>query len=961
MIQSNPKQQTSYEKKLFWRKVRMYLAWALTFIACLIVSLFSFDRRYFEIINPQIRRAYIEIARLIPTLEANEESLVKTHELLVKSREEAKTMGITLSQDTIADTQFAQGMIEGSFAMNRITHLSVGHNGIVAVAMKDTGMIVAHPDESRIGKTLMVSPISNRDIVTTEGSALATSVVNYRGIPDLDLSSFADEATAQKADLRRMILFPSDGGKISLTSALKDMVFGSIVPYGPFYIVCGISIWEFLSYISRAVFISVIACVILWLFVHYISLTLERHELNGRDLLKQLASYGLVIVIVIFGVSWYIQLLNNITKDLNAMQSYADSGVDTLQFYQDIQKRVDSWFDKQYLTQCRIARDYVKTKGTENITRRDLADLSEMLVVQHIYIYDREGRVIVTNSPYDHLRLSDDPSDASHAFLPLLEGADHVVQPPMPDGISNVRRQFIGVSLRDEADMADGFVQISVDPTLRDYLTQPLGMNSVLTVMTVGLPTSAIALDKKDLTISATTGFGYIGESIENYGYNADKLKDTRSGFLQHGEKIYYAGFGESEAYYLIPVAERVHDTAAFLISLRIALVVLAGQALILLMALFHYQRDVVDAAPPEEAIAEKPTQNKALLSRLGVSVSDILNIVGVKEKKGFDKRWHVKNAKSGQTPAERVKAIAYKLLLVFCLLSLLPLAYRSLSNGNAMLSGLSYVLYGHWEKGVNIFAVTACLVLLFALYIFVSLTNRVLYNIARVSDLRTETICLLLRSSLKYVCVIAFIYYGLSQFGIPTQALLASAGIITLAVSMGAKDMVNDIIAGFFILVEGNFKVGDTITVGGWNGTVQEIGLRTTRINRGLDTKVFNNSSIRDIISSDPEVTHTTLKLPVGLSANLAELEGILKAELPEMLADVPGVISSPCYEGVDDITDGCMQLRISFDAQTGKHKAANRELNRRLKLMLERHGIEIPVNPVYVYQPEGTKRKTA
>ena len=208
-------------------------------------------------------------------------------------------------------------------------------------------------------------------------------------------------------------------------------------------------------------------------------------------------------------------------------------------------------------------------------------------------------------------------------------------------------------------------------------------------------------------------------------------------------------------------------------------------------------------------------------------------------------------------------------------MVNLLPVLYGSL-NGNTRLSGLSYVLSGNWEKGVNIFAVSSCLFLLFALYVFVSLANRVLYNIARVSDLRMETICLLLRSSLKYVSVIAFIYYGLSQFGIPTQALLASAGIITLAVSMGAKDMVNDIIAGFFILLEGNFKVGDFITVGSWSGIVQEIGLRTTRVNRFQETKILNNSSMRDIINSNEEAAHVTLELAVGLNANLEEIEEI-------------------------------------------------------------------------------------
>lgn len=958
MNQTQRKERTPYERKLFWRKVRMYLMWGLTFIVCLVVSMFSFHRSFFETIDPQIKSAYIQIAKLLPTLEESEMSLLETYKLLAQSREDAKNMDITLSSDTIANSRTADEIVEGSYALSRVTNMTVGHNGGVAVALKDTGEIVAHPSKSEIGKTLMVSRLSSRDLVPIEGGALATSVVNYKGIPGLNLDSFANEKDARNIKLRRLILFSGDSGKVRLTSALGTMFYGSIVPCGPYYIVCGIDIMEYLMYMSRAIFISVLACVILWLFVHYIALMLDRHEVNGKDLRKQLTAYSLVLTVAIFCISWYIQVLNSVTNDLNAMQSYADSGVTRLKNFQDIQRQVNSWFDEQYLTQCRIARDYVKSKGVENITRRDLANLSERLGVKHIYVYDPQGKVIVTNSPYDHLQLSDDPADPSHAFLPLLQGADHVVQQPMFDGLSGRRLQHIGVSLRNENDLADGFVQISVDPALRENLTQPLGVDSVLTDMTVGLPGYAIALDKKDLTISATTGFGYIGESIEDFGYNADKLTANRNGFLKHNGKTYYAGFGESEDYYLVPIAERASNTTAITISLRIALVVLAGLALVLLMALYRYQESVVDAAPPAEEAPEEPESTRQSLSQSAIRLSGISSIVRVQQKKGFEKRWQKHTAKFEQTPGSRVKTIAYRLLLVFCALSMLPVIYGTLSESTRF-NGLSYVLTGNWEKGPNIFAITSCLFLLFALFVFVSLTNRVLYNIARVSDLRMETICLLLRSSLKYVCVIAFIYYGLSQFGIPTQALLASAGIITLAVSMGAKDMVNDIIAGFFILVEGNFKVGDNITVGSWSGTVQEIGLRTTRITRGLDTKIFNNSSIKDIINSD-EVTRMTLKLPVGLNASLARLEEILKAELPDMLADVPGVISGPQYGGVNEIADGCMQLSISFEAVTGKHSAANRELNRRLKLMLERHGIEIPVNPVYVYQPNGAPHKT-
>ncbi len=943
MNQTNKKERTPYEQKLFWRKARMYAVWAVTFVACLVVSLSAFNKRFLEINDPQIKGAYVQIAKLLPTLETNEASLYGTYALLSQSREEAKKMDITLSADTLADRRTAQDILESNYVAERITRLAVGHDGLVSVVMKDTGKIVAHPNEGEIGKTLMVSPIIGGDIINAERRTLATSVVNYRGIPDLDLSRFASESEARNVKLRRLILFSGDGEKVELASVLSTMLFGSIVPYGNYYIVCGIDMWEYLLYMSRAVFISVVACAVLWLFVHYIALMLEKHEQNGKDLRRQFIAYSLVLTVGIFCMSWYVQVLNSVTNDLNAIQSYADSGVSTLKTLQDTQKRVNSWFDTQYLIQCRIARDYVKSKGKENITRKDLADLSGKLGVQYIYVYDRDGKVLVTNSPYDHFRLSDDPELPSNAFRPLLEGADHVIQQPMPHEVSGARCQLIGVSLRDADDLSDGFVQVSINPDLRDYLTQPLGLDSVLTDMVVGLPTAAFAVDKKEHTVSATTGFGYVGESMDDFGYSAEKLRANRNGFLSHGDKTYYAGFGEADDCYLVPIAERTTNTAAFMISVRIALVVLAGLALILVMALYHYQQSVVDAAPPREEAPEEPAQKLPTLSQSAMQLTGLSSIVRTRQKVGFEKRWHMNTAKAEQTPGERVKAIAYKMLLVFCVLNLLPLLYGSLSS-NTRLSGLSYVLYGNWEKGVNIFAVSSCLFLLFVLYVFVSLASRVLYNIAKVADMRMETICLLLRSSLKYVSVIVFIYYGLSQFGIPTQALLASAGIITLAVSMGAKDMVNDIIAGFFILLEGNFKVGDFITVGSWSGVVQEIGLRTTRVNRFQDTKILNNSSVKDIINSNEEAAHVTLELPVGPGASQDDIEKILKMELPELAIDVPGVVSVPVYEIMDRTADGGMLLVFSFDVKNSKQLFANRDMNNRLKQLFERYGIAVP-----------------
>ena len=296
----------------------------------------------------------------------------------------------------------------------------------------------------------------------------------------------------------------------------------------------------------------------------------------------------------------------------------------------------------------------------------------------------------------------------------------------------------------------------------------------------------------------------------------------------------------------------------------------------------------------------------------------------------------------------------------MFCLFILLPTLYVSLDrNGSVMdLGNLAYVISGNWQKGFNIFALTACVFLLCAMYVSVVLLNRILYLIARVSDMRVETVCLLLKNAMKYICVVIFVYYGLAQFGVDTRTLLASAGILSLMISFGAKDLVSDIIAGFFTLLEGSYKVGDFITVGSWSGTVTEIGLRTTKVNAFAETKIFNNSSLRDIVNSDGKVARMVLDAPVSYDADLAEIEAILAEELPKMTDKIPGLLKPVQYEGVDSLGDSAVNLRIVIFVQAGVRYPALRALNREVKLMFDRRGIEIPFNQIVVHQAQETGR---
>jgi small conductance mechanosensitive channel len=163
---------------------------------------------------------------------------------------------------------------------------------------------------------------------------------------------------------------------------------------------------------------------------------------------------------------------------------------------------------------------------------------------------------------------------------------------------------------------------------------------------------------------------------------------------------------------------------------------------------------------------------------------------------------------------------------------------------------------------------------------------------------------------------------------------------------------MVSDILAGFFIIFESTYKVGDFISVGSWSGIVTEIGLRTTKVKKGTDIKIFNNSSMRDIINCE-DVVRIPLKMPISYDADIPEIEEILNRELPLITAEqIPGLVKPPKYEGVSSFEDSSVMIQIGMYVDRSSRMPATRALNREIKIIFDREGIEIPFNQLVIHE---------
>ena len=214
-----------------------------------------------------------------------------------------------------------------------------------------------------------------------------------------------------------------------------------------------------------------------------------------------------------------------------------------------------------------------------------------------------------------------------------------------------------------------------------------------------------------------------------------------------------------------------------------------------------------------------------------------------------------------------------------------------------------------------------------------------------------------LLQSAVSYFAALIGIFWGLSILGVGVSTIFASVGVLALVIGFGAESLVADVVTGVFLVFENQFNVGDIIEVGGFRGTVEQIGIRTTYIrDAGDNIKIINNSDLRNILNRSAAQSWAKTDVAVSYNEDLERVEKVLAELLPKIRAKYPEVFpNDPVYSGVQELADSGVVLRIAAIVRGQDIYKAPRLLNRELKLGFDRAGIEIPFPQVVVHRAEG------
>lgn len=285
-------------------------------------------------------------------------------------------------------------------------------------------------------------------------------------------------------------------------------------------------------------------------------------------------------------------------------------------------------------------------------------------------------------------------------------------------------------------------------------------------------------------------------------------------------------------------------------------------------------------------------------------------------------------------------------------------------------LPNLSWAQVGEWVRGSGLpllFILGSALVIIRAAAIVTrSLPNllvseRLSFAERIDSRKRIETRGRLLRWTITAVVLSIAGVMSLKRIGVDVTPLLAGGAILSVALGFGAQNFVRDIIAGLFMIIENQLRVGDIASINGKSGAVEAINLRTTLL-RGLDgtVHVIQNGLITDLSNMTKVFSFYVINLGVAYKENVDRVMQVLRevgADLQSDPAFSAKILAPLEILGVDDFAASAVIIKLRIMTVPIEQWTVGRELRRRIKNRFDLERIELPYPHLSVYFGEGSR----
>ena len=656
-------------------------------------------------------------------------------------------------------------------------------------------------------------------------------------------------------------------------------------------------------------------------FTYYAVLLLKRKKAAAREQLlpfvkqrqessrkTKLLIFTSFCTIVIFLSSFFVQTLylmsgwaKNSTEQINKIVNDMSKQVAQVESI-----RQDFINSGEILV--KLAGWYIENHPEET-TRQTLDTLADILMLENMSVIDEAGNVISASSSYspDTAKTVIAGESAASGKADAAQEAAESAEASYVPGMEKFR---VVTPLQGESEGISAYLNAEYIQPALDSLQKTYNLSGILETFQPGEGGIVFSVNADSGVFTWHPDSSLIGKRALDYGLKENDLQNNLCKYIQVNKKTYYAVTGQygNDLIYLAILDEKL---------LRQRLPISAAAALVALVILLLTGLWLF-TCPKETEEAEPET---ALPS-------------GEKEK----------------TAEQKVFRILMFGAALIAALILLGVYFRSgMTEDNV----LDYVLSGNWEYGLNVFALTASLVIMLEGGLALFLFHRFMDLIIKMISVRTETVIRMLVSLVSYVIVFFIFFRCLVNFGMEPSALLTSAGIVSVIIGIGANSLVGDIIAGVFLLVEGNIQVGDMISVGEFRGIIENIGVRMTKIYDvdSEDIKIIPNKEIQNVVHMSAHLANVALEYQICYDEDLERVEKLLIEELKKPDGRIPEMIGDLTYLGVRRLDDSGVALLVKARCHEAYRPRVTRAVNRKVYMMFRRNGIEVPFPQLTVH----------
>jgi small-conductance mechanosensitive channel len=262
---------------------------------------------------------------------------------------------------------------------------------------------------------------------------------------------------------------------------------------------------------------------------------------------------------------------------------------------------------------------------------------------------------------------------------------------------------------------------------------------------------------------------------------------------------------------------------------------------------------------------------------------------------------------------------------------------------------------------------VSVFLILLMAFAIWLALSSWVDYRLnpdyGSVPTARERTLLTLLKNAASIILFVITAMFVLSEIGIDIAPLIASAGVLGLAIGFGAQKMVQDIITGVFIQFENAINVGDVVTVGGTTGTVERLTIRSVSLRdvQGV-FHIIPFSSVDMVSNYMREFSYFVCDMGIAYRESVDDAKQAMLDAFEELRADEQWsrmILEDLQWFGLQAFGDSAVVLRARIKTVPGQQWAVGRAYNEVLKRVFDERGIEIPFPHQTIYFGEDKEGK--